>query len=417
MDPLERPADPLPEPTPAEYAARLRERLAFLDWQPGDGELVRELAPRLRGSLEAWVEGFYRHLSSFPRTAYFLHDEGLIERLKVKQRQHFSSLLEAQFDADFVAGRRQVGYTHALEGIEPELFLGAYRMYVQYCLEALSADHPPEVQAEFERASALFKAIFLDIGLTLEAYFTEATHKLHNALSLLWQANNDLRRFAQLASHDLKTPLATVANLCDEVVDEFGSQIPTLARTQLESAREVMYRLSRLIDELLETTMTSPSPHALDPVASREALVESVDRLRPLLLQKQIELVLPESMPQVWGNKVRLREAFYNVLANAAKFLDKQPGRIRVEVSRNAREAIFAISDNGPGIPAEELHRVFAPFHRSAAHRDRPGTGLGLYFTKSIVEEAGGRVWVESQVGRGSTFFLAIPLEAPRHHR
>lgn len=417
MSPSEQPAPGSAAPPSDEQAVRLDERLAFLDWQPGDAALIHELAPRLEGSLDAWVEGFYRHLSTFPRTATFLQDEGLIARLKVKQRQHFSRLLAARFDAEFVAGRRQVGYTHALEGIEPELFLGAYRMYVQYCLEALAADQPPAIQADFARASALFKAIFLDIGLTLEAYFNEATHKLHSALSLLWKANNDLRRFAQLASHDLKTPLATVANLCDEVVDEFGAQIPTMARTQLESAREVMFRLSRLIDELLETTMTSPSPDALDPVASREALVESVERLRPLLNQKQIELVLPDSMPEVWGNKVRLREAFYNVLANAAKFLDKQPGRIRVEVSRLEREAVFAISDNGPGIPAEELHRVFAPFHRSAAHRDRPGTGLGLYFTKSIVEEAGGRVWVESQVGRGSTFFLAIPLEAPRRHR
>ncbi len=411
------PKSPRHEPSKLEAREPLRERLDYLGWGPNDERYVREVAPRLQKDLDAWVERFYAHLMSFPRTAAFLQNPEQVARLKLKQRDHFLSLIQARFDESFMAGRRRVGLAHATENIDPEIFLGAYRLYVDYCLETIAQDADNPLADELARASSVMKAIFLDIGLTLESYFLESSRQVQSALSLLWRANNELRRFAQLTSHDLKTPLATVANFCDEVLDEFGEAIPDEARALVYSARQTLYRLSSLIDELLEATIAPHSPDAIDPVSSREALLEAVERVRPVLHQKSIELVLPEHLPLVWSNKVRLREAFYNVLANAAKFIHQDPGRIRVEVSDNDREAVFAFIDNGPGIPPEELQRVFAPFHRSSMHRDRPGTGLGLYFTKSIVEETGGHVWAESQLGRGTTIFLAIPRRPPQRDR
>ena len=116
---------------------------------------------------------------------------------------------------------------------------------------------------------SLQKAVFLDISLTLEAYFTQATQSLRRALDLIYQANLELRQFAQLTSHDLKTPLATMANLCDEALDEFGDQMPAEAAKLIDSARMRAFRMSTTIDELLSSTMSLHSEAIHGEVSSR----------------------------------------------------------------------------------------------------------------------------------------------------
>ena len=103
-----------------------------------------------------------------------------------------------------------------------------------------------------------------------------------------------------------------------------------------------------------------------------------------------------------------LREVFHNLLTNAIKFSDKRHGRIEVSARSQRASCVLTISDNGPGIPVEELERIFVPFRRLPIHRDVPGSGLGLYFTKQIVEKLGGRIWAESDPGRGSRFHVEL---------
>jgi signal transduction histidine kinase len=114
-------------------------------------------------------------------------------------------------------------------------------------------------------------------------------------------------------------------------------------------------------------------------------------------------------MPEIDFHPGRLREVLYQLLSNAVKFLDKEPGEIRVSVQELAAEHVFCIADNGSGISEADQHKIFAPFQRLPQHRQRPGSGLGLYFVRRIIEERGGRVWVESRVGEGSKFYIAIP--------
>ena len=108
-----------------------------------------------------------------------------------------------------------------------------------------------------DKTVSLLKVIFLDIGLTLDAYSEQATHGLRQALELLLKANAELRQFAHLTSHDLKTPLATVANLCDETIDEFGAEMPQEARKLIEAVRNRVFRMSATIDDLLSSTIST----------------------------------------------------------------------------------------------------------------------------------------------------------------
>jgi len=404
QSPDRKPAAPEKLDEKADFARRL----AFLELGPQEATRLREIGRTMAENQHALVERFYRHLMSFEATASFLRDPALVTRLKESQRKHFESLFEADWSENYSRQRRRVGEVHAEVGIEPQWFLGAYNQYLQYGLEALLDSPDPEVQRSAAEAQAFVKAALLDIGLTLDAYFARLTENLRRALDMYWRANDELKQFARLASHDLKTPLATVANLCDEAIDEFGGEMPEGAKQLIRAAEQRTLKMSQMIDELLSFSVGPRGSEGCDEFPPMDALAEAVERIRPQIEKGRIELILPPSIPYVWGNRIRLREAFYNLLSNAIKFLDKPRGRIEVSFRIDETHCIFCITDNGSGIPREEWERIFVPFRRLAGHRDRPGHGLGLYFTKTLIEEQQGRIWVESEVGEGSRFYISL---------
>jgi signal transduction histidine kinase len=403
--------DPLPagdaSPHPSQIKS-LPRRLAFLEIDETDRERLRGMAPQLNACGAAFVETFYRHLFEFEETSRFLQDPQLVAGLKRAQQEHLESMLAADWNQQYVDRRYRVGDAHAQVGISPQIFLGAYNQYLQFCLRELTRDLHGPARESAEQMLTLQKAVFLDISLTLEAYFSQATQSLRKALDLVYQANAELRQFAQLTSHDLKTPLATMANLCDEALDEFRDQMPVEAAKLIEAARQRAFRMSTTIDELLRSTMSLHADAPQDIVDTSQAMAEAIDHMRPLIQQKKIELIVADDLPLVLGDPTRIREVFYNLLSNAVKFSDKRLGRIEIGCTFRDGECLFHIADNGPGIPAEELARVFVPFRRLPNHREVPGSGLGLYFAKTMVEQQGGRIWVESEVGTGSRFFVLL---------
>lgn len=392
----------------ADREAGLLRRLAYLELDASDAERLRELMPEFNSHIEDFVDLFYHHLFRFPVTARHLQDSRRVERLKETQREHFESMLRAVWDEDFVRQRHGVGRAHAEVGIEPEQFLGGYNQYVQFWVRHFLASPSEADGVRLKRLLSLSKAIFLDIGLTLDAYFDETTKQLQHALDMLWETNFELRQFAQLASHDLKTPLATLANLCDEAVDEFGDQMPEEAKRLVQSAAGQAFRLSKVIDELLAAALTHESTEANEVVDSQQVIDEALSRLQPVLAKRGIEVVRTAGLPTVWGNRVRLREAFYNLLANAAKFIERPSGRVEISYQTEGNACTLCVTDNGPGIPREELERIFAPFRRLASESEQPGTGLGLYFTRNLIERQGGCVWAESEPGQGSRFYVKL---------
>lgn len=397
---------------PAGPEMKLADRLRFLELTEADAAVLRSLLPHFQASERQFVDAFYHHLRGFPATAAFLEDPDRFARLKQLQRQHFHSLLEAQWSESYVSARRRVGDVHAEVGIEPQFFLGAYYQYVQFYLRHYF-EHEAGVQNRHvcNSALSLLKAVFLDIGLTLDAYFLQSTQKLQNALDLLWKANQDLRQFAHLTSHDLKTPLATVANLCEETLDEFGPQLPDEARKLIDAARQRIFRMSAMIDELLASTVATESIDDREEMDAARSIHEALERVKPLAQRREIQLDLQLGAPPIWSNHVRLREAVYNLISNAVKFAPSKSGKVVIRSEQHDGTVRISVADNGPGIPKDELLRVFAPFHRLATHRDQPGTGLGLYFAKNLVEALGGRISVESEPGRGCTFYIDLPLK------
>ena len=387
----------------------LERRLAYLQMDDADRERLATFAPALKADAKQFVETFYRHLFAFPETARFLQQPAVVERLKQMQEDHLASMLDAKWDEQFASRRRRVGDVHAQMGVTPQIFIGAYYQYLQYGLRKLAAEPQADVPAYAENILSLLKAVFLDVELTLEAYFLQATQNQRHALDMLFQANTALRQFAQLTSHDLKTPLGTLANLCDEALDEFGNQMPAEASRLIERARDRAFRMSSTIDEVLTATI-NVGDQSTQVVESAAVIDAAVEYVRPVLDKKTIQLKVAGGLPRVLGDPALLREAFYNLLSNAAKFIQREHGRIVIDVEVRKEECQFSIADNGPGIPSEELSRIFVPFRRLRMQQDVPGTGLGLYFTKNIIEQQGGRIWAESELGEGSCFYVLLKM-------
>lgn len=398
-------------PKMSDEAIDFRRQLTFLEIDESDRQRLQAIAPILKQSSTAFVEAFYRHLFRFEETARFLQDPDLVQRLKQAQQAHLESMLEAEWNEDYVEHRRRVGDVHAEVGINPRIFLGAYNQYLQFCFRRLAAAADPRTKEFAEIGLSLLKAVFFDIGLTLDAYFQHATENLQQALEMVFHANSELRQFAQLTSHDLKTPLGTMANLCDEALDEFGQQMPPAARELIAAAKNRAYRMSQTIDELLASALTSQQANGNEMFSSELVVNQAAETVRPLLDEKQIELVVAGPLPWVYGDAVKVREAFYNLFSNAAKFIERRPGRIHVNARIEGDDCIFCIADNGPGIPPEELQRIFIPFRRLPRNRNQPGSGLGLYFTKSLIEQQSGHIWVESEMGQGSRFYVLLKTD------
>ncbi len=159
--------------------------------------------------------------------------------------------------------------------------------------------------------------------------------------------------------------------------------------------------MSDTIDELLETSISLQSKDNEQLVLLERPFQEALDRVRPMIEAKGIELHAMPLNVSVIGNHVKLREAIYNVLSNAAKFTPADTaGKITVSIELRDGLCLLIITDTGPGIPPEELQHIFIPFRRLRMHRDEPGSGLGLYFTKSLIEQMQGKVTAYSKLAR-----------------
>lgn len=389
--------------------ALLLERCEFLRLSAEDSELLASLKPALSACAADFIEFFYRHLQRFPTTAAFLTDHRLVERLKGIQLRYFDSLLEGRLGPDRVSDRRRMGERHAEVGLEPPWFLGTFSLYLEHGFRVV-AEQPPAAQAErLPALHVLVKHILLDIGLSLDAYYERSTNNLRQALALYTQSNTELREFARLASHDLKTPLATIAGLCEEFLDEFGPGTPEAGRELIRQARARTLQMRGMIDELLAVSEAAAEPGQRRRVSLRGLFDEALERIRLDCVDQAAEFSIPAQLPEVVAQPARLREALYQLLSNAVKHMDKRPGHVWVAADATAERVHLMVGDDGPGIAPADQDRIFAPFRRLQRSRGTPGHGLGLYVVRQIVEELGGRVWCESEPPNGCVFHVMLP--------
>ncbi|MBI2001670.1 MAG: response regulator [candidate division NC10 bacterium] len=222
--------------------------------------------------------------------------------------------------------------------------------------------------------------------------------------------------FLAMVSHDLHTPLTAIKGSMEVLLHE-GVGIE-LSRELLGIAQKNTDRLFRMVSDILDLARIEAGRFEIrrEPFDVVVGLRGTIDRLRRLAQDRQISLTLQagDGLPLVPADSLRMDQVFTNLLSNAMKFTPRS-GQIGVTVQELPAELLVQIQDSGMGIPAEHLDRIFERFYRVPlpAEEKVEGTGLGLSICKAIVEEHGGRIWVESAVGKGSTFSFTLPKGPP----
>ena len=334
------------------------------------------------------------------------------------QAEYFSQLLDGVFDVPYFEGRLRVGVAHQRIGLSPVWYLGAYNQYIQLTFPMFVRAFGDDLEKVLPLLLSLVKVIFLDVGLALDTYFQEATaqlrqrnEELQQALGLYWQAQRREEQLHKMASHEIRGGLAAVITGLEDLQDSARPNMEAADAEQLANLTRRCWKLSELLGEMLAASPTGQGAVLVDTASIFEALHA---RFGLYAEGRDVKLALPVKAPRVWADAVQMREALANLIANAVNYLDKEPGRVEVTWREDGDFYVFCVADNGPGIPEAIRERVFEPFVRGPGEAGRrPGTGLGLYFVRTVVEQGGGRVWVESTSGEGSRFYFTVPRRPP----
>lgn len=221
------------------------------------------------------------------------------------------------------------------------------------------------------------------------------------------QRDDDLKRFAYAASHDLQSSLRTITAHLQLLERRLGNRLAPEDRELLRFPVDAALRMSRLIKDLLTYSQMSAGELVLAPICCEEVLVWSLHDLTAVIAESHAA-VTHDPLPVLLSDAVRLRQLFRTLIGNAIQYRRTEPLTIHIAARHEHGNWHFSISDNGLGVSAEHWDDIFKPFRRLQAY-ERPGSGLGLATSKRILERLAGRIWVESQVGVGSTFHFTIP--------
>jgi light-regulated signal transduction histidine kinase (bacteriophytochrome) len=230
---------------------------------------------------------------------------------------------------------------------------------------------------------------------------------LRSTLSELRRSNEDLQQFAYAASHDLQEPLRGIASFTTLLEKRYKGKLDEKADEFIDYIIDVK-RMQMLIKDLLEYSRASTKGIVFRPVNCSVALEQALYSLR-LAIEESLAEVTYDLLPIIMGDEAQLSRLFQNLISNAIKFHSHEPLKIHISAHRKEDEWRFSIRDTGIGIDLKQSQRIFVIFQRLHTRAEYPGTGIGLAICKKIVERHNGRIWVESEPGKGSTFHFTIP--------
>lgn len=225
----------------------------------------------------------------------------------------------------------------------------------------------------------------------------------------LKRSNDDLQQFAYIAAHDLQEPLRMVASYTQLLAERYKGQMDSNADEFIAYAVDGAHRMQLLIADLLSYCRVETSGKELRETSSEAALEQALLNLQGAI-QETSGVVTHDPLPTVIADGAQLAQLFQNVVGNAIKYRSAELPRVHVSAKKNGGEEwIFSMRDNGLGIDPKYFQKIFVMFQRLHAREEFSGTGIGLTVCKKIAERHGGRMWVESKPGKGSTFYFALP--------
>ena len=298
--------------------------------------------------------------------------------------------------------------TKSITGPIQELYRGAEvigRGNLDHRLNIKTGDEIEELAQGFNRMAGELKGLYTN----LENKVKERTSQLAEANEALARTNKELDDFTYIVSHDLKEPLRGVKAFTKLLIEEYSGKVDNEGREYLKTISDSSTRMTRLIEDLLNLSRIGRIRNMEPGIDLNDVLSDVQKNLIYALEEKKVQLVIKPDFPKATCDRIRISEVFSNLVSNAIKYTkkDKQPV---IEIGWSDKKDFyeFYVKDNGIGIEKQYYDKIFQIFQRLHAKGEYEGTGAGLTIVKKIVENHGGKIWVESEVGVGSTFYFTL---------
>jgi PAS domain S-box-containing protein len=248
-------------------------------------------------------------------------------------------------------------------------------------------------------------AFFVDVSER-----NEIKKKLKRTVAELKRSNTDLQQFAYVASHDLQEPLRMVASYTQLLEKRYKDKLDTDAKEFIQFAVDGALRMQKLINDLLSYSLVSTRQKPVKPTDCNSVLGQVIANLS-VTIEQNNDIITNDDLPTVMADESQMQELFKNLVGNAIKFRSEHAPRVHVSAKQDRNKWIFSVQDNGLGIDLQYKDKIFLIFQRLHSKEEYPGTGIGLAICKRIVERHGGKIWVDSDVGKGSTFYFTLPVK------
>ena len=298
--------------------------------------------------------------------------------------------------------------TEALEGKHPEDF----RSEIEYLRKDGSTIWAESnVHVVYDRDGSLFGFQGISRDITDRKKAEDALARRTEELA---RSNAELEQFAYIASHDLQEPLRMITSYTELLNKRYSPRFDDDAKEFMAFVVDGASRMKQLINDLLAYSRVGTKRKLPEPTDSQAILDKALLNLG-IAVKESSATVTADPLPAIMADPVQLGQLFQNLIGNAIKFHGKEPPCVHISAERHGNEWVFSVRDNGIGIDPQHFDRIFMIFQRLHARQEYSGTGIGLAVCKKIVENMGGRIWLDSEPGKGTTFFFTAPEDPFTH--
>ncbi|MCH2033488.1 MAG: PAS domain S-box protein [Tenacibaculum sp.] len=240
------------------------------------------------------------------------------------------------------------------------------------------------------------------IGIILDiTHIKKLESQKEELLKTLERRNVELEEYAHIVSHDLKSPLRSISALTSWLKEDYGDKLDGDGAKNIDLIQEVVQKMESLINDILNYSSIKEKSEDLEKVNMYE-LIGDITKL--IFVPKNVTINIDENLPIINADKVRIQQLFQNLIGNAVNYSDKEQAYVNIKYKEKKKHHVFMVEDNGVGIPKEYHEKIFQVFESLGDHKD--STGIGLSIVKKIVDVYDGKIWLDSEEGKGTTFFI-----------
>nr|WP_304412459.1 ATP-binding protein [Methanobacterium sp. SMA-27] len=266
---------------------------------------------------------------------------------------------------------------------------------------------------ESRQVAILFKDItkFKKLEKELREYQDTLEEEVKKRTEALTESNKELEQFAYITSHDLREPLRMITSFLQLLERRYKDQLDQDANEFIGFAADGAKRLDAMTNDLLQYSKISNKKRELIPVNFEHVLEHALTNLK-VQIEENNAIITHDPLPTIIGDEQLKIQLFQNIIGNAIKYRSQENPKIHISATKEKNQYLFSIEDNGIGMSHEHLEKIFTIFQRLHTHEEYEGTGIGLAIAHKIVHQQGGQIWVESVLGKGSTFYFTIRIQA-----